>query len=230
MGLRSHTRRGALAFALLAVACSHSPRPNPNPEGQTDPYRIGAPDQLAVTILPDPLVQETVTVRPDGMITIQLIGDVPAAGRTPDEVSRDVEERIGRFKRGARATVAVVTAQSQAVTVLGEVRSPGSYALVKLTRASDLIGLVGGPTWLANADDIHVVRPTPSGSQKYPIDLVAIRNGDLTTNLVLEGGDIVYVPPTILARVGYAIQAVLFPFEPLIGIGRAAAGTALVGP
>jgi polysaccharide export outer membrane protein len=226
MGLRSHTR-WLLAGVLLAAACTHSPAPNP--EGHVDAYRIGAPDQLAVTILPDPLVQETVTVRPDGAITIQLIGDVPAAGRTPDEVARDVEERIGRFKRGARATVAVVSAQSMSVTVLGEVKAPGSYALVKLTRASDMLGAVGGPTWLANQDEIHVVRPTPSGSTKLPIDLAAIRDGDLRTNLVLQGGDIVYVPPTVLGKVGYAIQAVLFPFEPLIGIARSAAGTAAVG-
>lgn len=235
MGLRSHTRivrasragHAALALLLLCAACTHTPAPNP--DTQVNAYRVGAPDQLAVTILPDPVVQETVTVRPDGMITIQLIGDVPAAGRTPDEISRDVEERIGRFKRGARATVAVVTAQSSAVTVLGEVKSPGSYALVKVTRAAEMLGSVGGPSWLANQDEITVVRPTPGGSERIPVDLTAIRAGDLSTNIVLAGGDIIYVPPTALARVGYAIQAVLFPFEPLIGIARSAAGTAAVG-
>jgi hypothetical protein len=61
-----------------------------------------------------------------------------------------------------------------------------------------------------------------------PVDLAAIRGGDLSTNIVLEGGDIVYVPPSILGRIGYAVRAVLFPFEPLLGVARSAAGTALV--
>jgi polysaccharide export outer membrane protein len=234
MGLRSHTKisrghrvTGAVALLLVAISCTTTPAPNP--DVQVNAYRVGAPDALAVTVLPDPVVQEAVTVRPDGMITIQLIGDVPAAGRTPDEIARDIEERIGRYKRGARATVAVVRAESSAVTVLGEVKAPGTYPLIKVTRAAEILGQVGGPTWLANQDEITVVRTTPGGSDMIPVDLIAIRSGDLTTNFVLAGGDIVYVPPTILGRIGYAIQAVLFPFEPLIGIARSAAGTAAVG-
>ena len=65
-------------------------------------------------------------MRPDGMITIQLLGDVPAGGRTPTEIAREIEERIARYKRGARVTVAVVAAQSITVTVLGEVLAPGN--------------------------------------------------------------------------------------------------------
>ena len=60
------------------------------------------------------------------------------------------------------------------------------------------------------------------------VDLAAIREGDLSTNVQVRAGDILYVPPTVLAQVGYAIQAVLFPFQPVLGIARTAGATALV--
>ena len=233
MGLHSHTRSriaihtiGASALALLALACSTTPTPNPPAEAA--PYRVGAPDQLSVSILPEPLVQELVTVRPDGMITIQLLGDVPAAGRTTEEIAAEIEERISRYKRGARVTVAVVQAGSITVTLLGEVGRPSNLAITRMTRVTEALGTVGGTSWLASNGSIRVVRPSPGGTVVLPVDLAAIRSGDLSTNVVLEAGDIIYVPPTILGRIGYAVRAVLFPFEPLLGVARSAAGTALV--
>jgi polysaccharide export outer membrane protein len=232
MGLRAHVLRfralTVLAIACLASACT-SPIPRPEPAAELGSYKVGAPDQLIVTILPDPIVTETVVVRPDGRITIQLIGEVEAAERTPDQIAAEIEERIGRYKRGARATVAVANAQSSAVTVLGEVRSPGRFALTKLTRVTEALGHVGGPTTFASIGNIRVIRTTPSGTEIHPVDFGSIRRGDLTTNVALEGGDIVWVPPTILARVGYVIQQILFPFQPLIGIAQSTAGT-MVAP
>jgi polysaccharide export outer membrane protein len=231
MGLRSHTRvarfvRGAaLGLAWLGLGCATTPAPEPVVE--LEPYRVGAPDRLVVTILPEPLVREDVIVRPDGKITLQLLGDVRAAGRTPPEIAADIEEQISRYKRGARVSVALSDAQSNAVTVLGEVRSPRSFPLAKLTRVTEALGRVGGPTWLANTRGIRVVRPTPTGAEVLPVSFAAIRNGDLSTNLALEDGDIIYVPPTLLARIGYAIRSVLFPFEPLLGVANSAAGSAI---
>jgi polysaccharide export outer membrane protein len=236
MGLRSHTRSAripshwtaALLAALLAAAGCLSAKPAPAPVAEIGSYRVGAPDQLSIAILPDPIVVENVTVRPDGKITLQLIGDVQAAGRSPQEIAADVEEQIGRYKRGARVTVALSSAQSSAVTVLGEVANPSAFPLVKLTRAAEALGIVGGPSWLANVDEIKVVRPSAAGTQVLPVDFAAIRDGDLRTNIALEGGDIIYVPPTVIGRIGYAVRALLFPFDPLLGVARSAAGTALV--
>ena len=233
MGLRSHTgsidriaaRAAALALALLGTACTTTPAPEPVAE--LGAYHVGAPDTLVVTILPDPIVAETVVVRPDGMVTIQLIGDVQAAARTPNEIAAEIEERIGRYKRGARATVAVLKAESSAVTVLGEVRSPGRFPLVKMTRVTEALGYVGGPTNFAKMSGIRVMRPTLSGTEVHPVDFDAIRQGDLTTNLALAGGDIVYVPPTVLAQIGYFVQQLFFPFTPIIGVAQSTAGTVL---
>jgi polysaccharide export outer membrane protein len=210
-------------MALFAVACVHSP--SPAPDVKYLDYTIGPPDRLTVSILPDPPVIENVIVRPDGMITIQLVGDVPAGGRTTEQLAADIQNRISRFKRGALVTVALASAESAVITVLGEVRNPTTFALVRQMRVSDVLGTVGGPTLFANEDEIQVVRPG-SPPKVIEVDLDAIRDGDLRTNIQLYGGDIVYVPPTVLVTIGYAIQQVLFPFTPFFGVAAAASGWA----
>ena len=214
----------ALLFAALgALACVHSP--NPAPDVKYMDYLIGPPDRLTVTILPDPPVVEKVVVRPDGMITIQLIGDVPAGGKTTDQVAVDIQNRIGRFKRGALVTVALAEAESPMVTVFGEVRGPTTFALTRQMRISEALGTVGGPTLFANSDEVQLVRPG-SPPRLLMVDLDAIQDGDLRTNVQVYGGDIVYVPPTALASVGYFFQQLLFPFTPFFGAAGIAAGVA----
>ena len=210
-----------LCAALAALACSHSPRPAP--DVKYGDYLIGPPDKLVVTILPDPPVVENVIVRPDGMITIQLIGDVPAAGKTADQVATDIQNRISRFKRGAVVTVALAGAESSMVSVFGEVRTPTTFPLTRQMRISEALGTVGGPTLFADYDEVQVVRPG-NPPKVIMVDLDAIYDGDLHSNVQVYGGDIVYVPPTALASIGYAIQMVLFPFTPFFGVAGTAAG------
>jgi polysaccharide export outer membrane protein len=213
-----------VAVSLGAVACAHAPAAAP-PDVKYVEYLVGPPDRLTISILPDPPVIENVVVRPDGMITIQLVGDVPAGGRTTDQIARDIESRIARFKRGALVTVSLAGAESPVLTVLGEVRNPTTFALTRQMRITEALGTVGGPTLFANSDDIQLVRPG-SPPKVIPIDLDAIQDGDLRTNVQVYGGDIVYVPPTVLASIGYAIQQVLFPFTPFFGAAGAVSGWA----
>lgn len=222
---RSNRSAGiALLFAALgALACAHSPKPAPDVK-YVD-YLIGPPDRLTVAILPDPPVVERVVVRPDGMITLQLIGDVPAGGKTTDQVAADIQNRISRFKRGALVTVALEGAESPVISVFGEVRNPNTFPLTRQMRISEALGTVGGPTLFANSDEVQVVRPG-SPPRVLMVDLDAIQDGDLRTNVQVYGGDIVYVPPTVLASIGYAIQQVLFPFTPFFGVAGATAGIA----
>jgi len=219
---------GAVMLALLLVAAqgctSFNPVPPPKP-GTYAAYRVGAPDVLAVTILPEPVIQREVTVRPDGMISLDLIGDVPAGGRTIEEIAADIEQRISRFKRDANVTVALNEALSTDVTVFGEVRLPNTFPLTRETRVAEAIGLVHGETMFARTAKVRVVRSGGGESVVYLVNLNDIRKGDLSTNMVLVPGDIVYVPPNIFARIGYAVNAVLFPFAPFMGMFNAAVGS-----
>lgn len=229
--LRLQRRVGVTGLALVALfslACATTPNPAPAPRSGTfAEYRVGAPDELLVVVLPDPAITRTARVRPDGMISLDLIGDVPAAGRTIDEISADIEKRISRFKRDPSVTVQLTSALSTGISVLGEVRSPSSFPLLKDTRIVEVIALVGGETQFARKSDIRVIRSGGGETTVFIVDLAAIHAGDLTTNIQIISGDIIYVEPNIFAKIGYMVNAMLFPFQPLMGLGMNVAGTVI---
>ena len=204
--------------ALLLSACSTTLAPPPvTPNAQT--YRVGPPDQLFISILPDPVIERTAVVRPDGMISIDLIGDVQASGRTTEQIAEEIEQRVSRFKRDAKTTVSVASSQSIAITVFGEVRDPGTFPLTSDTRVSEAIGLRGGTTIFGSKRKIRVVRTNGQTTRAFTIDLANIQQGDLSSNIMLRGGDMIVVPPNVLARIGYGLQVLLFPFQQILSAG-----------
>jgi polysaccharide export outer membrane protein len=206
-----------LVFAAFgSVGCATTPEPNPPGTGWAE-YRVGAPDNLEVSILPEPVMHVPLVVRPDGMISIDLIGDVQAAGRTTAEIARDIEKKIGRYKRDASVTVRLVSSLSDTITVLGEVGRPGTFPLTRETRVIEAIALVGGPTQFVSKGNIRVLRAGEDQTTLHYVNLRAIEKGDLSSNLVLQPGDIVFAPPNWLARIGYVLQTILFPFQPVLG-------------
>jgi polysaccharide export outer membrane protein len=217
-----------LALALLASACA-APQPMPPPARPAEKtYRVGSPDTLFVTILPEPILERQVVVRPDGMISIDLIGDVQAAGRTTEDIAQEIQKRVRRFKRDAKATVSIVTSASLSVTVLGEVGAPGTFPLTSETRLSEAIGLRGGTNIFASKRNIRLVRTNGQITRVFTIDLSRIEQGDLTENIMVRGGDLVVVPPNALAKVGYGLQVMLFPFQQLLTAGTAAAAAGAI--
>jgi polysaccharide export outer membrane protein len=190
---------------------------------------VGAPDVLRVTILPEPEITREAVVRPDGMISIDLVGDVKAAGRTVSEIAAEIEKRIAGFVRSPKVTVALVASKSRAITVLGHVYRPSSFPLDKETRVSEALGLVAGPTEFGAGSRIRVIRYLGNQTRVFKVDLDAIQAGDLQTNIVLEGGDVIYVPPTVSASIGFAIRGFFFPLQMVFGIAGPAAGVAMGG-
>jgi polysaccharide export outer membrane protein len=158
------------------------------------------------------------------MISVDLVGDVQAAGKRPNEIAEAIQQAIGRFKRDAAVNVTVVSSPSQFVTVYGEVASPGTFALETETRVSEAIGQVGGTRPFASLNNVRVIRSKGAGTEVIEINLGDIQRGDLSTNYVVLEGDLIVVPPTMLARVGYVVQMLLFPFQPIIS-GASAAGS-----
>jgi len=219
----------SLVLAAVSVGCAtrHSNAPPPPRAKAFETYRVGAPDVLTISILPDPTIEREVVVRPDGMISIDLVGDVPAGGRIVEEIAQDIQKRIARYKRGAVVTVAVRRAASTSVTLLGEMAGNRALPLLKETRVAEAIGLAGGFNNFANRDGIKVIRHVSGETIVFNIDMDAILAGDLRTNIMLAGGDIIYCPPTVWARIGHAINALLYPFQPFLGVGTSLAGSAL---
>ncbi len=207
-------------FVVFSLGCATPISPAPAPRaGAFSEYRVGAPDNLLIVILPDPAITRTAQVRPDGMISLDLIGDMPAAGRTIDEISADIEKRIARFKRDPSVMVQLTGALSTGVSVMGEVRAPSSFPLLKEMRLSEVIAQVGGPTIFGKTSEIRVIRSGGGETAVYLVDLKAIFAGDLSTNIQIVSADLIYVEPTVWAKIGYAMQALFFPINPLLNFG-----------
>lgn len=226
MRSRSALWSGVLVLipAVILAGCV-SPQPPPQAP-PVEGYVVGPPDLLSIYILPEPEIVREVRVRPDGKISVDLIGDVQAAGRTPFEIAQAIQQEIRRFKRDASVNVTVVDSPSQFVTVYGEVMRPGTFPLTTETRISEAIGQVGGTRPFASLNRVRVIRTNGARTEVIRIRLGDIQRGDLSTNLVVQEGDLIVVPPTAIARVGYFVQMLLFPFQPLLTTAGAVGGTA----
>lgn len=218
----------AAALAGCSLGCSTTRAVNPPPAPEMLPYRVGPPDNLMITILPDPAISRSATVRPDGMISIDLVGDVPAAGRTTAEIAQDIQTRISRFKRDASVNVALGSSLSTEITVIGEIRS-ATFPLQRETRLIEAVGIVGGMRPMSDMDDVRIIRVEDGQVKILTADIRAIQRGDLSTNYTLRGGDIVYVPPTVGAKIGYFVQGIFFPLQSILGMGARVGGAVATG-
>lgn len=216
-----------VAATLFGACATTDTAPPAAPTAQ--PYRIGPPDHLVIHILPEPIIERSVVVRPDGMISIDLVGDVPAAGRTAEEIAEDIQTRIGRYKRDARVTVALQQSLSTEITIFGEVRRPGTFPLDRETRLAAALGRVGGPRPLAALSRIRIIRFEDGQTRVYKSNLKAIEKGDLSSNMLMRGGDIIIVPPTRWASVGYTVAALFFPIQQILGLGSKVTTTVITG-
>ena len=216
---------GALG-ALLALGCASTSPPNLPPAGTAEPYRVGASDQLTVRVLPDPAIERVVKVRPDGRFSFDLIGDVDASGHTTDEIAADITQRIGEYRQSPSVSIALDAPSSTAVSVLGEVNRPLVFPLERDIRLSEAIAQAGGATQLAAASRVRVIRNTAGQTVTYIANLDEIQAGNSTTDLHIERGDLIVVPPASTVATGYSIRRAIFPLEvmmqtiagPLLGL------------
>jgi polysaccharide export outer membrane protein len=182
-----------------------------------------------IAILPDPVIERSATVRPDGMISIDLVGDVPAAGRTTSEIAQDIQARISRFKRDASVNVSLSSSLSTEITIIGEIRA-STFPLQRETRLIEAIGIVGGLRQsMSDMNNIRIIRVEDGQVKILTADVRAIQAGDLSTNYTLRGGDIVYVPPTVGAKIGYWVQGIFFPLQSVLGLGAKVGGAVATG-
>jgi polysaccharide export outer membrane protein len=190
-----------LLACLVAVGCGGS-LPDYDYSKEPDPrkreYTIGVSDELSITVWKNPELTTATTVRPDGTITMPLIGDLEAAGRTPTSLKKDITERLGQYIKDTDAVVsiAVVAVNSLRFTVSGEVARPGVFNTRNYVTVGEAIALAGGFTRFAEKSSITVVRPDGKGGfRRIPIVWSAIASGrHPEMNIYLLADDTVYVP------------------------------------
>jgi polysaccharide export outer membrane protein len=210
----------ALVTAVGTLACSPAVRTMEGAPPMESEYHIQPPDVLTVVVKTQPETLREVTVRPDGKISFDLIGDVMVRGRTVAQVQKEISDKLKEFILHPDVAVTLKAANSRKYYVFGEVFRPGTYPLIGDVTAVDALGAAGGPTRMAATRKALLVRPSEAGKLVYRVNLDAImKTGDGKTNYSLHPGDVLHVPPNTSARIGYALQIVFFPLQQVIGLG-----------
>lgn len=196
-----------LSFACAALAgCASTgaaskgaPPTDSARKAAVEAYRIGVDDLVQVTVWRNPELGVTVPVRPDGMISVPLIGDVPAGGLSPPEVAKDIQDRLAAYVRDPQVAVILTELRSHEylsrVRVTGAVRQPVSIPFRPGMTVLDAVLAAGGPNEFASGDRTVLHRRDADAAQGYAVKLDAIlERGDLATNYPVAPGDVITVP------------------------------------
>ena len=188
-----HLAVAQAAPAQQARAASASPPgvvTGPQAEVPTD-YVIGPEDVIGVLFWKEAEMTADVTVRPDGMITVPLLGDIKAAGMRPDALAKKLQEIGAKVLTDPNATVVVRQINSRRVFITGEVHTPNSYQLTGPRTVMNLIAMAGGLTEFAQSDKITILR----GGKALKFNYKDVSKGKhLEQNVLLQPGDTVSVP------------------------------------
>src|SRR5215831_3020635 len=134
-------------------------------KGHDDSFVIGNDDVLSINVWKEPDISRVIPVRSDGKISLPLVGEVQAAGRTPQKLEQDIETRLKNFIAEPEVTVIVQQINSQKFNVLGMVTKPGSYVLADSATVIDAIALAGGFRDFAKQKNIYILRQNTDGTQ-----------------------------------------------------------------
>jgi len=186
----------AFGAAAILVHADETPPGGPSSDGS---YHIGVDDRVQVSVWHNPDLSATVPVRPDGKISLPLVGDVAAGGRAPTDVAADVKQKLEAYVRDPQVAVIVTELRSHEylsrVRVTGAVRQPVSVPYRQGMTVLDAVLAAGGPTDFAASDKSELYRKEGAGTHAYDVHLGRIMHkGDLATNLAVQPGDIITVP------------------------------------
>jgi polysaccharide export outer membrane protein len=197
---------GISVFALIVVGCAdmnessepvvNAGQPLANAEGD---YRIGVDDRVQVTVWRNPELSGTMLVRPDGKISVPIIGDVEAGGRTPSELAENIKRQLSSYVRDPNVVVTVTELRSNEflsrVRVTGAVRTPRSMPYRPGMTVLDAVLEAGSVNDFASPNRTRLYRRLKGKTEVFEIELGDILNkGRLETNLFLRPGDVITVP------------------------------------
>lgn len=199
----------ALLATLSLSACAPNPGPSPDaaalaaasaPPAEVAEYIIGPGDTLSIFVFRAPELSVGVPVRPDGRISVPLIADVDAAGRTPIQLARQIEERLKEYIRDPNVTVTVtsfVGLASRQIRIIGEAAQPRSIPFRDGMTVLDVLIQAGGLTRYASGNRAQIVRRS---RPEDPPQVIRLRladllsNGDITQDVPVQPGDTLIIP------------------------------------
>ena len=171
-------------------------RNTPSAKRVVDDYIIGPSDVLAINVWKDTELTRTVTVRPDGKISLPLVGELEVSGLTALSVQRLIVQRLTEYISNPQVTVIVQEVKSQTYIIVGKVVKPGSYELGKPTTVLEAIAIAGGFLDFAKVSKVKIIRRRDSGpSETLHFDYKkAIKGKNPEQNVELKNGDTIVVP------------------------------------
>lgn len=185
----------AILLTLASVSFAAAPPKKDAAQAPTPDYVIGAEDVLDISVWKNVDLSRVVTVRPDGMISLPLIGDIKASGITPEQLKASIEKKLKEYSETAIVSVIVQAVNSYKVFVLGEVRTPGVQVYRANATVLQAISQAGGFSQFSSKNKIIVIRKRADGSDEKLVfrfnDLVSPNEGSV--NPILKPGDTVFV-------------------------------------
>jgi polysaccharide export outer membrane protein len=184
------------APSATAGSSTTAPRPpSSSPSTAVSEYVIGPEDVLGINFWREAEISGDVTVRPDGRVTLPLIGDVQAAGLTPEALKQQIHKAATKLFEDPTVTVVVRQINSRKVFITGSVTTPGAHALTRQLTVMQLIAMAGGLTEFADKKNIRIVRTEDGKPRTFKLNYNDVAKGNrLEQNIVLQPGDTVIVP------------------------------------
>jgi polysaccharide export outer membrane protein len=189
----NQTDSGPSAAATSSPAQPDSPSKKAHAD---DTYIIGGDDVLSINVWKEPDLTRLIPVRSDGKISLPLIGEVQAAGRTPAQLQQDIEVNLRSYITDPQVTVIVQEIRSQKFNILGQVNKPGSYSLAAGTTIVDALALAGGLRDFAKKKSVYVLRQNPQGEEsRIPFNYQEfIKGKNVSQNIKIKPRDTIVVP------------------------------------
>lgn len=165
-------------------------------QNSANEYLIGPDDVLAINVWKEPEISRTLPVRPDGNISLPLVGDVKASGQTPTQLQKEIQDQLVEYLSNPEVTVLVQEAKSHKFNIIGEVTKPGSYVMAGPMTVLDAIATAGGLREFARTTRIYVLRVNADGSRlRLPFNYKQVLKGNnLRADVQLQPHDTIVVP------------------------------------
>lgn len=202
-------RTGLMATLVLVLAgCSGLPSSTKMPpvsDLKPEPYQIGVGDTISIHVWRNSDLDQSIVVRPDGFISMPLMGDVEAEGKKPEDLASEISEALAEFIRTPEVTIMVTSPTSKEfrnrIRITGQVAEPQSVAFQPGMTVLDMVLLAGGVTDFAADGRAVLHRQVKGDYQSFMVDLDAVLgDGDMSMNHQLQPGDVISVPRKQLFR------------------------------
>jgi len=187
-------RRTSLLLPLLALACATTKGDRVETRAPSE-YRIGREDVLEVVVWHEPELTRVMPVRPDGFISLPLLGEIEAAGKTPPELRDELTKSLSRYVKDASVAVLVREVNGPRFSVLGEVTRAGAYPLRGAMSVTQALATAGGPNEFAGDTVLWLRQKAGGGQERVKLSLKELVQGEGETEgtLWVNAGDVLYV-------------------------------------